>query len=236
MKRALAGIIILVPLLITGCTFLELIYGKGEAFDLIEADFVNPGQFARISKFRSCVGHGYPDEGGSSEKHYFEPDLAQYGDTNDTITVYAPFAGTVTKVEPEQHLLPKYGNEARGRQVHIKSGANSRYTAILFHVNQSSFIVAGAEVAAGQLIGYADCRYPADSENYSNFDIAIKHASGNYYSYFEMLPDDIFSAYQARTIQDREQLIFTKEEREAAPCDWDVTAPSSHWAELGAPQ
>jgi len=232
----LAIFFVAVPLSISSCSFFELIFGKGQALDLIESDFVNLDQFERISKFRSCVGHGYPgDDNISSEKHYFEPDLALYGDSNTSIPVYSPFAGKITKVEPENHLLPKYNNEDRGRQIHIKSTAYSHYTAVLFHINQSSWVVVGATVQAGQQIGYADCRYPTDSDNYSNFDIAIRHISGNYFSYFEMLPDSIFVNYQTRGIQSREEMIFTKEERDASPCDWSQEGSSqysAHWVNL----
>ena len=84
-------------------------------------------------------------------------------------------------------------------------------------------------------LGYADCRYSTDSENYSNFDIAIRHISGNYFSYFEMLPDSIFANYQAQGIQSREEMIFTEEERELSPCDWSQegsSAYSDHWVSL----
>ncbi|MCL5410902.1 MAG: hypothetical protein M1324_03580 [Patescibacteria group bacterium] len=198
--------------------------GKKNEVDLsqlIQADFIDLDKIAMISKFRSGSGHDFSGNGETcrSMKHYFAPPYNQAGDElrsknngmppgpdgKTDISIFSPVDGKITGVQKEQTPI--------GEQIYIEPDSTSKFTIRLFHIYLDPGIKKGSTLKAGQKIGVIG--------QYSSTDIAIQESSwnkkGKYYSYFEAMPDDIFSKYQAKGIKSREELIFTKEYRDANP-------------------
>lgn len=188
---------------------------------IIQADWIDLKRIGSISKFRSGSGHDFSGNGETcrSMKHYFNtPDtrekMLSYDRGNgippkpdgvSDISIYSPVDGKITAVESEQMPI--------GEQVYIRSKSHPDYTVRLFHIYLESDIKDGSEVSAGQKIGVIS--------QYQNTDIAITvgEFSRNYVSYFDVMPDEIFSKYQAAGIMNRGQLIITKEYRDAHPLE-----------------
>jgi len=217
--------------------------GEAFAFPLfVEHDFTDLGYVEQISKFRSGAGHDFsyfdwdygetdPTETNRSMKHYFMPYDSHIGD-NLTIPIYAPFSGEIVRVSTE-------GQETGflNKQVWIVPDTNPDYAAILFHVNLSEAFPQALDsvqppwlspesddlvfdrtvVSAGEMIGYSDLRSGV------NFDIAmlqtVSASERHYVSYFDVMSDSLFAGYQARGVLGRDDLIISKEYRDANPVE-----------------
>jgi hypothetical protein len=184
----------------------------------VSTDFTELAKIEEISLFRSSAGHDYSDacESCRSMKHYFAPYAAFL--ENGVVAVRSPVDGTVVEVSPEGHGA-SIGLE--NKQVRIRSAAHPRYTFILFHVDVASAAVTpGAYVLAGQLIGHARLVYPDLMEVAHDFDIAVRYHSlfgDRYVSWFDVMTDSLFLAYQARGVGSRSDLILTADQRDADP-------------------
>ena len=182
----------------------------------VNNDFVDLGNIQQISLFRSGEGHDYWDnfEKCRSMKHYYKPtDNLDWS----TISIYSPVDGIVTA----------YQEEWAGIQIHIQSTQYPKYRFIIFHVNVDSDINVGYSVTEGMKIG-------THVGNMTNLDIAVgRNNSGAYklVSYFDVMTDELFQKYQARGVQERTDLIISREERDADPltCDSETfTSQGSH--------
>ncbi|MHA1144275.1 MAG: hypothetical protein ACTSRW_06015 [Candidatus Helarchaeota archaeon] len=170
------------------------------------SDFIELDKIEWISKFRSYMGHDFSDlfEHDRSMKHYFNP-KSEYGYTNDNISIYSPTDGIIVTIEYESHQLQT--GEIRGKHVIIMSLLNPMFFVTLFHVNVQGNLNVGMIISSGDLVGYADCREGG------NVDVAIQCqilGSYKYYSYFDVMTDDVFSSYQTRGLQNRSAIINSK--------------------------
>lgn len=182
------------------------------------ASYIDLSKITRISKFRSSIGHSYVDslESCRSMKHYFAtPD--------NTVNIYSPVDGHVTKLEQEW----------AGTQVRIQSSQIPAVTFILFHVNLSLNIKVGDPFKAGQLIGQH-----IGTQTFSDVAVEINTKEGRrLVSYFETLNEQSFMALQAKGITSRQQLVISKQERDAAPllCNGETfigTDSLNNWVNL----
>ncbi|MBV8080787.1 MAG: M23 family metallopeptidase [Actinobacteria bacterium] len=170
-----------------------------------------------ISKFRACLGHDYSgnDVQGAAEtdrsmKHYIFTNLPWT--PADSMQGYAPFAGTVYKVQPEQS-----GN---GTQLWIKN-ANG-WSLVFFHGDP--LVKAGQTVTAGQPV----IRWPAKNATSSpnlppqlEFDLALEAetASGvELDSLLLHLAPKVRAAWAAKGFT-AANAIISKSARDAAPCN-----------------
>ncbi len=189
----------------------------------IQAEFIELDKIGAISKFRSGTGHDF--SGGSetcrSMKHYLKPiydptDPAAYpkgnGDnlppppTPETeIAIMSPVDGVIEDVSDEQTPI--------GQQVRIKPTNQPKFRVRLFHVYLDEGVKRGTKVTAGQRIG-------AIAKG-SGTDIAIQAGpmpwQETFVSYFAVLPDALFAAYEKRGVASRDQLIISRAERDANP-------------------
>lgn len=198
----------------------------------IQADFIDLDRIYTISKFRSGAGHDFSSGGETcrSMKHYFNTQdskeklvlfdknngLPPAPDGVNDINIYSPVEGKIIAVESEQIDI--------GKQVYLEPKSNPNYTVRLFHIYLDEGIKRGSQVSAGQKIGVIG--------RYQNTDIAIQAGKfrGQFISYFEAMPDNIFAKYQARGIKSRSELIITQAERDANPlrCQGEQFAKSDY--------
>lgn len=204
--------------------FASFAAGCGSNKQVVTANFVNPQDIVKISKFRSCCGHDYSGDGETnrSMKHYFTP-KSSFGISNNALPIYAPFDGEIQGIRQEGHELPCF-NDKQGYQILVVPRERPSMVLKIFHTNP---LVRGGSVKAGELIAYADlrtCDGPGGSALQGSFDVSVESlAKSDMYSYFETLTDDAFNAWANRQgISSRESAIVTKEDRDSKPCtDFD---------------
>lgn len=223
--------------------------------ELVDSAVTDISLIEEISKFRSGAGHDFSydptfpfgssdsTEPPSSMKHYFAPYSFYNGDQH-SVPVYAPFAGEITRVTDES------GSAGINKRVEIQSDTHPEYTLIVFHIklgtrypqilddwpiefwpshqpDDSTYETRA--VAAGDLLGYADMR---DSHD---FDIAVlfTDTDGERYwiSYFDLMPDSLFSSYSSRGIA-RSDLSISKADRLLTPVDWWGGRNDDDWVSL----
>ena len=247
--------------------------------ELVEADVTDLDLVFEISKLRSGAGHDFSyfrdalppeamtvingidnffandtSEPESSMKHYYSPyDLhKQENGDNTTIPIYAPFAGTITRViEEEREVDPPPTTPIVNKRVEITSSSDSNYTAVLFHLNlddaypqiwndypeipgiwahqADDTMYSTLTVEAGDFLGYADMRLTND------FDVAVLFnetaTDDKWISLFELMPDSLFAAYEARGV-DRTDTIISKAYRQANPITWWDGRNDDDWMTL----
>lgn len=190
---------------------------------LVTVNFIELVKIARISKFRSAVGHDYSDafEHCRSMKHYFEPrsdiDWSQ-------IKIYAPVSGRITRVEPEW----------AGTKVEIESSSYPAFRIVIFHINLSSNLSVGDLITAGVQLGTH-----IGAQTYADIAVIVNDPTrqGRLVSYFEVISDDVWAEYQQRGLTDRQQLIIPRAVRDAYPlsCSGDAFTsidPLENWVVL----
>lgn len=190
----------------------------------IQHDFIDLAQIYSISKYRSGEGHDFSGNGETcrSMKHYFTPQIdttikpqkAADGrtippqpDGKTDIDIYSPVDGKIVDIQSER--LPV------GEQLYIRPDNAKDFTIRLFHVYKNDGIKKGVTVKAGQKIGVIS--------KYSATDISVEGGRYQYVSYFQVMPDSIFAAYQARGIKSRDDVIISRAYRDAhpIPCNQD---------------
>ena len=178
----------------------------------VTSNYIDLESIYRISKFRSGIGHDYSDDFEScrSMKHYFEPDGRDTGNTDywSTIKIYSPITGIVTLIYEEW----------AGEQIRITSDEYPAFTFVIFHVNQSdSPLSVGDHITAGQQLGYH-----IGGQTTSDIAIEVNTPEGfKLISFFDVMTDDLFRLYQDRGVGNRQQMLITKEDRDADPLNCD---------------
>jgi hypothetical protein len=201
-RVALIALAALIALTVgTGVYFGDPPVDRDRPPQFIQADFIDVSRVAAVSKFRSGMGLDYSGGGESCRnmKHYFIPN------GQDDIRIYAPVDGRVAAIYPEK-------NQA-GQRIVIHPDKAPEFQVSLFHITPNSGLSSGATVTAGQQIGTIGARQTTD------IDIQIGRLpwSNSSVSYFQVLPDRLFAAYQARGVASRSELIITKQYRDAHP-------------------
>jgi hypothetical protein len=179
------------------------------------ANYIDLSVISRISVFRSGIGHDYHDafETCRSMKHYFQP-----RSTVDwsTITITSPVAGTISYLRTEQ---------SAGTQVGIRSTEQPAFQFILFHVKPAAGVDSGVKVAAGQKLGTH-----IGTQTMSDIAVSVDTPTGfKLVSWFDVMTDDLFAAYQQRGISSRSSMVVTRAQRDAAPlaCDGETFTRAS---------
>jgi len=195
----------------------------------VGTDYIELSAIHMISRFRSASGHDYSDdfETCRSMKHYFWPLGGDPGQTHTppwtAIAVHSPVSGTVSKVF----------DEWAGTQIQIKSRDYPAFYFIIFHVALANPLKVGDSVTAGQLLGNH-----ASDETMSDIAVGVNTPGGwKLVSYFDVITDSVFQAYQARGVSSREDAIISKQARDANPltCSGDTFTnygTLEHWVTL----
>jgi hypothetical protein len=191
----------------------------------IQHDFVDLSKIYSISKFRSGEGHSFTSKIGEqcrSLKHYFTPqfdpnqafrtvDGQQLPALPDGITdrdIFSPVDGKIVQIAEEHTPI--------GKQLYIVPDSHPEFTIRIFHVYPKDGLTAGTaglggtHVTAGEKLGVI-----AKSQG---TDISVEYgAKQNFVSYFQVMPDSVFAAYEARGVASRDDFIISKEYRDAHP-------------------
>lgn len=198
----------------------------------ITASPVDLTQIQKISPLRSCVGHDYSGlningekEDTRSMKHYVQP-LEEYNGKNDQVKLFAPFDGTVGRVQESQEELrakdPRFG----GVGIAFYPNSSKLWTMEYGHVYPFANLKESSKVKAGEIIGYAYVQ-----EKGSSFDLALwldKEGSRTFRDDGTQILDSVlnhmtgevlaeFSKYEVN----KENLIVSKEFRDSHPCQED---------------
>ncbi|HOZ54283.1 MAG TPA: hypothetical protein PKY25_03040 [Bacilli bacterium] len=190
-------------------------------------------QIQSISKYRSCAGHirdGYSYEGDlendRSMKHYFLP-IPELQGTLDKVKLYAPFDGTITKIDYEKDkVIPERPNNGGG--LHFVSDIDPNAEVIYGHIYTSKDYKVGDKVKAGEFVGYA-----AVGQKGNDFDIDLSTPGGTgaykgrevLGSVFDHMTSEVLKAFAKYDITP-ENTKFTKEYRDANPCNYYTTGPT----------
>lgn len=186
----------------------------------VSVDYIQLEKIARISKFRSGIGHDYSDdfEYCRSMKHYFQPK-----DTTDwtTVMIYSPVEGTII------HLI----NEWAGTKITICSKIQPAFFFDIFHINLASSFKEGDVLQAGQLLGHH-----IGSQTMSDIAVGVQvpqkgpkstsAAGWQLISYFDVITDPVFLNYQNRGLMLRADAAISKAARDAdsLQCSGDTFA------------
>jgi hypothetical protein len=176
----------------------------------IGTNFIELDKIYRISKYRSSVGHDYSDasEQCRSMKHYFEPkpDIEW-----TTVRIYSPVTGIITRVEQEWS----------GTKIEIASDEYPAFRFSIFHINLSAQRNVDDKVVAGEQLGNH-----IGSQTMSDISVIVNDPArqGRMVSFFETLKDEAFTEYSNHGIASRQELMISKELRDANPltCNGDV--------------
>jgi hypothetical protein len=174
--------------------------GDGTVSRFVAVDYVELDKIARISRFRSSVGHDYSDdfEDCRSMKHYYQPK----GEVDWAgIAIYSPVDGQVVRTLQEW----------AGLQVQIKSSRHPDFHFIIFHINPANPIAVGDAVSAGQRLGNH-----IGSQTMSDIAVGMETQAGwKLISYFDVMTDSLLGRYVARGVASRDSLIISKDARDA---------------------
>jgi len=196
---------------------------------IAQFNFTELNNFSRMSKLRSGVGHDYSswtsehDPSGMScrsMKHYFIPkgvprENSLYSTTPHsfkwmTTKFFAPMDGTISKVQ--------YDDTPDGReaQFSILSSEYPGYYISFLHIRLLPGLVVGSSVAAGQQIGTL-----GNEEAWGEIvtEVQLSRDSKVLLSFLQVATDEVLQLYKDRGIDSVEDVIITKEERDANPLE-----------------
>lgn len=190
-------------------------------------------QIQSISKYRSCAGHirdGYTFSGvlnnDSSMKHYFLP-IPELQGTLDKVKLFAPFDGTIIYIDYEKDkVIPERPHNGGG--LHFVSSKDPNAAVVYGHIYTIKDYKVGDKVKAGELVGYAalggkgndfdiDLSTPWNTSAYNNREVLD--------SIFDHMTPKVLEAFAKYDITP-ENTKFTKEYRDANPCNYNTTGPT----------
>jgi hypothetical protein len=190
-------------------------------------------QIQSISKYRSCAGHirdGYNFDGelenDRSMKHYFLP-IPELQGSSDKVKLFAPFDGTIIKIDYESDkVIPERPNHGGG--LHFVSSIDPNAVVVYGHLYTVKDYKVGDKVKAGELVGYA-----AVGQKGNDFDIDLSTPGGTSAynnrevlgSAFDHMTNEVLAEFAKYGITP-ENTKFTKEYRDASPCNYETTGPS----------
>jgi len=198
-------IIVIAVFLQSGCNTYDIdIHGIPK---FVNHDFIELSKVKRISRFRSGAGHSYTDsyEKCRSMKHYFSLTEMSGLPVTDSSNVYSPVKGSIIKVLNE--------NSGNGVQLWIQPENYKAFTLAIFHIVTTENFSVGTKVTEGAFLGKTVS---------TDIAVMVNQALGyRNISYFEVMTDALFTTYQNRGVVSIEDMIISKETRDANPCQCD---------------
>jgi hypothetical protein len=225
-KRLIRNTLIAIPLTLVAAGVVYVLTHSGLGVDkanlpkFIQHDFIDVANVYSISKFRSGAGHDFSGGGETcrSMKHYVEPQQTEASqryqsehqgipeppDGKTDLPIYSPVDGTIGGIGEEHTPI--------GKQLDIMP-AGQPFHIRLFHIWPKAGLHMGQTVKAGEQIGVIGAHQGTDI----SVQIGQMPWNENFVSYFDVMPDSLFAAYQARGLKSRADVILTKEYRDAHP-------------------
>ncbi|HSX41882.1 MAG TPA: hypothetical protein VLE93_00860 [Candidatus Saccharimonadales bacterium] len=212
------GILLVIAAVIFGLTKQFVTVSENNLPKFIQANAVDPSVVTTVSKFRSTAGHSNPGwpESCRSMKHYitvYDPaktgqqiTMSLRGQTptaDAAITIFSPVSGRISKQGTGE------GDDQLNISVDGYRGWSIRFEHVHLLPTISRF---NAHVSAGEPI--------ATVWNVQNFDLSVfyhYYRGDELFSYFEVLPPNLFAAWQAQGATTTDEFVFTKAYRDAHP-------------------
>ena len=192
----------------------------------VKHNFIELDKIDRISKLRSGYGHDFSfrtSEECRSMKHYYWA-KGGYPQANHnpkwmSIKYFAPVDGTIYDIQYSEH---EYGKEA---QFILSSDKQPSFRFYFFHVKLLETITENSKVKAGQQIGTI-----GHEEAHGEIAVTAETTEGHdLISFLQIVDDNIFTEYQKRGLQNREDIIITREERDANPLECDYSTEAGYF-------
>jgi hypothetical protein len=199
---------------------------SGELPRFVTHTLVDPAEPTHISHFRSGYGHSYTNdfETCRTMKHY----LSDAGGSDGKRELqYAPTDGIVTQLDGDD-----VAEDADDYRVVISPAGHPAFTLELFHVDPAEKIVEGYELTAGEEIG----RFASDGMTVGEPAVNVQTPTGRtLVSFYEVMGDEAFSAYQDRGVQSRDDLIYSEAYRDDHPiqCEQDGHGTGDYTEQVG---
>jgi len=190
------------------------------------SNFIDLDMIDKMSKLRSGYGHDFSygtDEDCRSIKHYFWAKGGDPGETHNpawmTVKYFSPVAGTLRDVIYTEN---EYGQEA---QFVLHPTEQTAFRLKFFHVKLLDEIQSGIEVSAGQEIGTI-----GHEDAHGEIAVEIDTTEGlQLVSFLEIADENVFAEYEERGIVQIEDIIITKEERDANPLECDYSTEAGYF-------
>jgi hypothetical protein len=127
------------------------------------------------------------------------------------VKIYSPVTGIITRVEQEWS----------GTKIEIESSEYPAFRFSVFHITPSAQWTINQEITEGTQLGTH-----VGTQTYSDVSVIVNDITkqGRMISWFDVITDGLFAAYQAAGISSRESMIIPKEERDQHPltCNGDT--------------
>ncbi len=207
--------------------------GVGPSFDkinlsnipkIVHYNFIELDKISKISKFRSGYGHDFSrgfNETNScrSMKHYFmikgidDAFWSRYHEGKvtkaewPTVKYFAPVSGVIVDMRSSENMFGEKEN-----QFILESDKYPNIWFGFFHVLVQKNISRGSKVHGGEFLG------TISPGNDGEIAVTINPNSDNQLvSFFKLLDANVFSKYQKRGIDSREEFIISAKERDENP-------------------
>jgi hypothetical protein len=185
-------------------------------------------QIQSISKYRSCAGHDFSGynfeqtlETNRSMKHYIYP-VPEFQGTIDKVKMFAPFDGTVSKIDAETDQIGKPGKRPQtGNGITFSTPIDANVRFQFSHIYFTKDFKVGDKVNTGELIGYASLgekRFDFDIDLTAKIFIDGKNAEV-FGSVFDHMTDNVLTEFAKYGITP-ENTRFSAEYRDLHPCNY----------------
>lgn len=235
-KKGLLGVATLI-LFLLGIVFLSATYNQALQPPQLVTNFVDLDKVQEISLYRSCTGHTVVPqdkrEMKRNMKHYVK--LYPQYKKEDTVEVYAPYDGTIALLREDlEHGLQGEIWIAQDRGVFFLLPPLGLWMVNFEHVRPLSDLKYGSKVKTGELVGYASFignEYdPTFDVVYAKIGIPPRRIDNwtspfaDLDSVFNHMDENVLAEYEERGAT-KENIILSKEERDANPCEYRDDGP-----------
>lgn len=202
--------------------FLGQPFIQGEYHEkFIVANPVDLSQIKKLSKFRGCTGHDYSGYNDKSEPET-ERSMKHYAPAIDGVKImnmYAPFNGTIVNYFVSPFPTPGYNTE---HEMWIRGDHSGKWFIMFGHVTAKEGLNVGSRVTAGELIATTIVEDSYDGTEFAlNQDISTETKKEQFVrgAPLDYMTDEVLAEYASYGLTS-ENVVFTKEYRDAHPCDW----------------
>ncbi|MDO8591402.1 MAG: hypothetical protein Q7R60_00555, partial [bacterium] len=153
-----------------------------------------------------------------------------YQGTLDKVKMFAPFDGTVSKIDPESEQIGQPGKRPQTGNGITFSTPIDKYVGFQFaHIYFVKDFKVGDKIEAGELIGYA-----ALGDKGNDFDIVLEGTVWTddkqpiFGSAFDHMSDKVLAEFASYGVTP-DNTKFSKEYRDAHPCNYGTSAAAQGW-------